>query len=266
MSRLILCLMLGGASTLVANAAEPLRKMEWKIGGVTREALVYAPAKAGEKPHPLVFVFHGHGGTMNRAARKMAIHEYWPEAICVYPQGLKTPGKITDPEGKRNGWQNSPGEQGDRDLKLFDEMLTSMRTKYRVDDKRIYSTGHSNGGRFTQLLWAERGNVFAAVAPSGTTAGLMVRSFKPKPCLHIAGEKDDVVKFQWQKTTMNAVRRINGCETQGKPWQKGENPTGTLYESKGGTPLVTLIHPGGHTMPAESAKRIAAFFKQYTKK
>ena len=56
-------------------------------------------------------------------------------------------------------------------------MLARLKTDYKVDDKRIYSTGHSNGGGFTYLLWAARGDVFAAFAPS---AGGRAR--KPHAC------------------------------------------------------------------------------------
>ena len=266
MTRLALALAVGLTASLTAAAAEPLKRTEWKVGNDAREALVCAPPSAEKSSAPLVFVFHGHGGTAKHAAKSIGVHEHWPEAICVYPQGLNTPGKIVDPQGKQSGWQMSPKEQDDRDLKLFDAMLTSLRKDYKVDEKRIYVTGHSNGGRFAQLLWAERGDVFAAVAPSGTTAGPLAKSFKPKPCLHIAGEKDELVKFAWQKFTTDAIQKLNGCEAEGKPWQKDAEPTGTLYESKGGTPLVTLIYPGGHTYPADGAKRVAAFFKEHAKK
>lgn len=266
MTRFPFALAVGLFASITAIAAEPLKKKEWKVGDATREALVSAPARAEKEARPLVFVFHGHGGTMKAAANKMGVHEHWAEAICVYPQGLNTPGKLTDPDGKKTGWQHGPKEQDDRDLKFFDTLLKSLRADYKVDDKRIYVTGHSNGGRFTQLLWAERGDVFAAVAPSGTTAAALAKSLKPKPCLHIAGEKDELVKFEWQKATIDAVRKLNGCESEGKPWQKDADPTGTLYESKSGTPLVTYIYPGGHTYPTDGAKRVAAFFKEHAKK
>lgn len=253
-------------ATLARSAETGPKRIEWKVGDGTREALVYAPANVGKEPHPLVFVFHGHGGTMKHASTTITVHKHWPDAICVYPQGLNTPSKLVDPDGKRSGWQSNAGEQGDRDLKFFDEMLKSLRKDYEVDDKRVYATGHSNGGRFTQLLWAERGETFAAVAPSGSTATTLTRSFKPKPCLHIAGEMDELVRFAWQKQTMEAVRKTNGCDADGKPWNKEKEPTGTLYTSKGGTPLVTLIYPGGHTFPADAPRRIAAFFKEHAKK
>src|SRR5262249_4192596 len=96
MKRFKIALLLGCFFALSASAAEPSsKKVEWKIGDTTREALVYTPEKAAKEPVPLVFVFHGHGGTMKYASTKMAIHDHWPEAICVYPQGLNTPGKLT---------------------------------------------------------------------------------------------------------------------------------------------------------------------------
>ncbi|MDY3553960.1 dienelactone hydrolase family protein [Gemmata sp. JC717] len=261
---LSLCFAVTGATT---SAAEPeMKRVEWKVGERLREALVCAPANATTTARPLVFVYHGHGGTMRHASRSIGVHTHWPEAICVYPQGLNTPVKLTDPEGKKSGWQITAGEQNDRDLNFFDAMLKSLRADYKVDERRVYVTGHSNGGRFTQLLWAERGGVFAAVAPSGTTAAALTKSFEPKPCLHIAGEKDELVKFAWQKQTMEAVRKLNGCESEGTPWDKEKTPAGVLYASKAGTPFVELVYPGGHTFPADGAARIVTFFKQHAKK
>ena len=169
------------------------------------------------------------------------MNRVWPEAISVYMQGLNTPGPLTDPEGKKPGWQNRSGGQGDRDLKFFDAVLKQLKRDHRVDEKRIYATGHSNGGSFTYLLWAERGDVFAAVAPSAAVA-TYVNRLKPKPLLHLAGEQDALVKYEWQQRMMNAVRKLNGCEPEGKPWAR----LTTLYPSKTGTPVLTFIHPGGH--------------------
>lgn len=137
------------------SAAELLRR-EWEVDGVAREALLAIPAAASDTPAPLVFCFHGHGGSMRNAARQFHLHTEWPEAICVYMQGLNTPGRLTDPEGRRSGWQHSAGDQQNRDLKFFDAVLASIRKDYRVDERRIHSTGHSNGGGFTYLLWKER--------------------------------------------------------------------------------------------------------------
>jgi polyhydroxybutyrate depolymerase len=130
-----------------------------------------------------------------------------------------------------------------------------------VDSKRIFATGHSNGGAFTYLLWAERGDVFAAVAPSAAVTR-QFRELKPKPAMHIAGENDELVKFAIQKRMMDVVRKLNGCDEQGKAWAKSGTVTGTIYPSKSGTPLVTLIYPGTHKFPAEASELIVKFFKE----
>ena len=251
------------AALLPARAAEAVpagfQRWELMVGGVAREALVYAPASAKEQEAPVVFVFHGHGGNMGNSARTFAMNRHWPAAISVYPQGLNTPGRLTDPEGKKPGWQSGVGAEGDRDLKFFDALLTRLKQEFKVDGKRIYSTGHSNGGGFTYLLWAERGETFAAIAPSGSAAARRQgEKLKPKPVMHLAGEKDPLVKYEWQQATMAAVRKLNGCEAEGKAWNK----LCTEYPSKTGTPFVAFIHPGGHEFHQDAPALIAKFFQQ----
>lgn len=246
--------------------ATELKPVEWTIDGVTRQALVSAPASAATHPAPLIFAFHGHGGSMQNAARSFRMHAVWPEAVVVYMQGLPTPGQLTDPEGKRTGWQKNAADQGGRDLNFFDAVLSRLQKEYQIDPKRIYATGHSNGGAFTYLLWAERGDLFAAVAPSGALSVPALPGLKPKPLLHLAGETDPLVKFAWQQKMIQTVHKLNGCAESGRPWVSAGDLTGTLYPSATGTPLVTLIHPGGHHFPAEAPELIVRFFKETGRK
>ncbi len=253
-----------GVPNLVAADSAPVEH-KWFVGGVDRVGLVYAPSSANARPTPVVFAFHGHGGTMQQAARSFAYHKHWPEAIVVYLQGLKTPGKLTDPEGKKPGWQHGAGAEQDRDLKFFDMVLTKLKSDYQVDESRIYSTGHSNGGGFTYLLWSQRGDVFAAVAPSASVAVQELKSLKPKPVLHVAGTSDLLVKFEWQERTIAAIRKLNGCEPSGQPWDKSGDLVGTIYRSENGPPVITLISPGDHKFPNEAPAIIVKFFKEYKK-
>jgi polyhydroxybutyrate depolymerase len=242
------------------RADEPLARRQWNVDGVTREALIYVPASAKTNPAPVVFAFHGHGGSMQNAGRMFGYHTRWPEAIVVYMQGLNTPGRLSDPEGKKPGWQKDVGDQGDRDLKFFDAVLASLQQDYKVDTKRIYATGHSNGGGFTYLLWAARGEKFAAFAPSAAAAVGSLPKLKPKPALHVAGENDPLVKFTWQQQTMDSLRKINQCG-DGKPWESEKGCT--IYESKVDAPVVTFIHPGTHQFPRTAPEIIVKFFKQH---
>lgn len=258
-------LLLAGAK-FVAAAEPSLAEKTWTVDGVTRTALVHVPASAGKSATPVVFAFHGHGGNMNQAARSFSYHTIWPEAIVVYMQGLNTPGKLTDPDGKRPGWQSGRGDQEDRDLKFFDMVFASLKNDFKVDDKRVYATGHSNGGAFTYLLWATRGEIFAAVAPSAAIPGIELKNLKPKPALHVAGETDPLVKWDWQKRTMDALKKLNGVDSDGTEWARVGDLTCTAYQSKTGTPFVSAINPGGHRFPSEAPALIVKFLKEHTKK
>lgn len=241
--------------------AEPVART-WEIEGTRREAIIYAPATKPDSKSPLVFDFHGHGGTARHAARAHHIHEAWPEAVVVYMQGLPTPGKLTDPEGKRNGWQSTPGDQSDRDLKFFDAVLASIKKDYLIDERRIYATGHSNGGAFTYLLWAKRGDTFAAFAPVAAAAGMYFVDAKPKPMFHAASETDELVKIAMQKRTIDRVKKLDGCGDQGSEWAKGC----LKYSSKDGPPVVVYMYDGGHKYPSDVPELIVRFFKENEKK
>lgn len=265
MRYILIAALILAAQPAAAGDKQPAEK-QWQVDGVARKALVHIPTKAKETPTPVVFAFHGHGGNMGQAARSFSYHTHWPDAIVVYMQGLNTPGKLTDPEGKKAGWQHGRGDQDDRDLKFFDTVLASLKRDYKVHQRRIYSTGHSNGGAFTYLLWSTRGDVFAAFAPSAAIPGVEAKNLKPMPVLHVAGEKDNLVKWDWQKRTMDQLRKLNGCEAEGTAWDKAGDLIGTKYESKMGPPFVSLIYPGDHRFPSAAPALITKFFKENPRK
>lgn len=260
--KLSLCL-LAAAVLAVGTGRCELKTQTWNVDGVERKALVAVPRDMSKGPIPVVFVFHGHGGSMQNAARTFALETLWPEALVVYPQGLPTPGLLTDPSGARAGWQSAASEQGDRDLAFVDAMVASLKKDYPVDAHRVFATGHSNGGAFTYLLWARRADVFSAFAPSSGMLGRNAQQpTQPRPVLHIAGRKDPLVKFAWQEIAIALDRRINDCEKHGTPWAPGGDEA-LIYHSKVNAPVVTWIHSGGHRYPSAATKAIVAFFKGY---
>jgi polyhydroxybutyrate depolymerase len=249
-----------GALVLAAAArAGTLVERAWAVDGVRRVALVSVPAAAGQGGAlPVVFAFHGHGGSMQQASRSFPIHEAWPGAIVIYPQGLPTPSALVDHDGRLAGWQGIAGTLGDRDLKFFDAMLATLRAEYRVDPKRIYATGHSNGGLFTYLLWAERGDIFAAFAPSAALLAHDFGKFQPKPVLHIGSPQDQLVKFTWQARMLDFVLKLNGCGPR-RPEATGY----TAYPSSQGADVATYLHAGGHRYPAAATALIVQFFQAH---
>jgi polyhydroxybutyrate depolymerase len=225
--------------------------MTWRVGGETREAIVYAPSSASAARAPLVLSFHGRGDDMENF-QYVRLHEAWPEAIVVYFQGLP------NGEGYR-GWQLEKGQDNDRDLKLVDTALASLRTKFKVDDARIYATGFSNGASFTYLLWTERPAVFAAYAP---VAGRMRPSLQPKhakPLFHVGGQRDPQVKFTDQRQAFETAIRVNGVAEKSAPCGSGC----TIYGAAEASPVMTWIHPGGHVYPNTTSERIVRFFQDH---
>lgn len=241
--------------------ATPLRaavpeRMIFKVDGVERHALVFAPTAGGHAKSPLIFGFHGHGGSPEASVRGMAFQNAWPDALVVYPQGLPIATNV-DPQGIKPGWQRSAGEVGDRDLKFVDQMVATLREKYSIDDNRIFAVGFSNGAFFTYLLWAQRPQLFTGFAP---VAGLFTFAGEPKvpkPAVLIGGERDQLVKIDKLQVAMRAVRRLNGCAEQGEAC----GPLCTRFASSKNAPLVNVIHPNGHIYPPRATQVIVDFFK-----
>jgi polyhydroxybutyrate depolymerase len=246
---------------LLLMAAQQPNVQTFNVNGVERKAIFETGAVPQAKTSakvPVVLVFHGHGGNMRQARRSFHIHDLWPEAIVVYPDGLPTKGTY-DQDGTRQGWQQNAGQEGDRDLAFVDAIMAKLHKDYQVDDSRVYAMGHSNGGRFTYLLWSKRGNLFAAYAPSGSPANLLVRSFEPRPVFHVAGEADKLVPVAGQRLTIGGLRRLLGTDAS-----KARKEGYASYETgKGGLELATYIHPGGHEYPSEAPKLIVEFFKRH---
>ena len=242
---------------VAASAAEPLT-LTWTIDGVQRQALVFAPAPTFAAARaPVVFGFHGHGGSM-QSARGMRFQELWPEAVVVYPQGLPTPSHV-DPQGLHAGWQQRAGQVGDRDLKFFDAMLATLHQRFTIDDRRIYVSGFSNGAVFSLLLWAERGKELAAI---GICAGVLDSSVSlkvPRPVIDIGGRNDHTALFALQEETWKKERDVNGCSTTPQPC----GPACKLYPSTKNAPVETIVHPGGHVYPPWASMRIAEFFRKH---
>jgi len=247
-----------------AAAAPSPTVMKWTIGGVERRGLVFAPAALPRigmgtiAKRPLVFAFHGHGGTARSASLSMRLQARWPEAIVVYLQGLPTVSPV-DAQGKRPGWQRAMGENGDRDLKLVDAALSSLRSEYPVDDRRIYATGFSNGAFFTYLLWAARGSTFAAFAPCAGLLGADLHPAEPRPVLAIGGENDPLVTFDRWKGVLATVRALDGATAPGSPCGSGC----TLYPSTRKAPVEAITHPGGHVYPPWASEKVVDFFKSH---
>jgi polyhydroxybutyrate depolymerase len=213
--------------------------------GMARDMLVYQPA--GARPAPLVLVCLRENTNPTEAARSWAVHEAWPEAIVVYLHGrVTTGGGSLQPK-----WENTASHY---DLGIFDVILEQFAS--RTDPTRVFVIGDSSGGDIAFLVWAERGDKLAGVAPCAAIVSALLPRLKPRPAFFVAGENDPELKFLWQRNVIAAVMRQNQCAPV-TPLPPGRS----VHASKLGAPVVTLIHPGGHELPADAPREIVAFFR-----
>ena len=134
-----------------------------------------------------------------------------------------------------------------------------------MDTRRLYATGHSNGGGFTYLLWSARGETFAAFCSIRSGVRQIVAQAQQSPCSK-SGEKlitpgrareaaaDDVESVRWWK--------LNQCVAQAALEGEGLQ---RQTPSQLGEPVVTfLIHPGAHVFPGHSPAIVKFFKKQHS--
>lgn len=235
--------------------AEPLF-LSVTVDGIERTALVYPGEHAGTTPSPVVLAFHGFGSSAVSMARTL-LHEAYPEATVVYPEGLKI---HSDRLGRdAAAWQAAPGRDHDRDIHFVEALLAELHATVRVDDRRIYVTGLSNGALFTYCLLVMRPKLFAAFAGVAGAVEFVSDAHVPRPVLLIQGKDDHVVKPEAAAHTRDLLRKLNGCgETtiEWRPAYYSYSPCTT------GQPVIWRLHSGGHTWPREATRHVVQFFQE----
>lgn len=164
-----------------------------RVGAVTRTYLLHVPARYDKaKSMPLVLVFHGGGGRGANMPRftgfdKLADSEGF---IAVYPDGIDHHWN----DGREN---DDPAVD---DVAFVSALLDQLESSYNIDRKRIFATGISNGGFFSQRLACDLSNRIAAVASVAATmpAELMKRAAPSRPVsvMLIDGTADPLVPYE----------------------------------------------------------------------
>lgn len=135
--------------------------MEYKtieVEGTTREFYVYLPdeVKSGEMTNvPLVFAFHGGGGSGEEFAGRSGWHKLAEERdfIAVFPTGSRSNNKFK----ASSTWQIS-------DIAFFEALRAYMIDNYTVDASRIYVSGQSMGCMMSSWIALIRPELIAACA------------------------------------------------------------------------------------------------------
>lgn len=251
----VLVVLVFGALTPPAAAQRATLKVA--VDGIERTALVDPGKDAATTPSPLVFAFHGGipgaGGAANMTARGLS--EAWPEATVVYPLSLQP---LT---GFDNVWQYLPGEADDRDVRFVDALLKAISATYKVDERRVFVTGFSDGAAMTDLLLMLRPERFAAFAPVSIWPAPHLKWARvPRSVLITHGTSDPLVFPELAEWARNQIQRLDGCSTEAMDWAPGS----VSYQScTSGQPVIYSLHSGGHqwTKSMPITANIVRFFK-----
>lgn len=181
----------GGSASGPCSPARPhapgTSTVNLQSGGTSRSYLLHIPpGYDGTKPLPLVFDVHGY----TSFASEQLMRSKWDK--MADKEGFI----LIDPDGVNKSWNAGSCCGGNKqdDVKFFRDMVAKATADLCVDSKRVYVSGHSNGGAMTYRLACEAADIFAAVAPvCGWMTVSSCNPARPIPVLAIRGKNDTTV-------------------------------------------------------------------------
>lgn len=243
--------------------------------GLERHYVVYRPAGwSSDVANPVVLVLHGGGGDGARMARLTGFSALADRHgfLAVYPDGID------------RHWNDGRGVEKYRaqredidDTGFLAELVERLAREYRIDRRRVYVTGVSNGAFMSHRLACEHADLFAAFAPViGSMAENIVAGCRPGrsvPMLIMNGTEDALVPWEGGHvrfgrrqlgrilSTPASVEfwvRHNGCRTTAvttelpdRDPRDGTRVTLSRYSGcrDGVAVLLYTVRGGGHTWP-----------------
>ena len=168
-----------------------------QVNDIKRSYLLHLPSSySKEKQIPLVLAFHGGGGQgkgMERLTGFSSLSDL-NSFIVVYPDALWKQWN----DGREVKEIRSQRENID-DVSFVSALIDRLEQVYSLDPRRIYATGISNGGFFSQRLACELSNKIAAIAVVASSLPRNLSSCKPErpvSVLIISGTNDPLVPWE----------------------------------------------------------------------
>lgn len=181
-------------------AAQKTETLSLQVEGKTRSVIIHVPA--GISNPPVAFFVHGAGGKgfwfqRETQADVTADREKF---ITVYPSASS--------DGEAGTWQDM---QGTSNFSFFFAVLDLLDARYKIDRKRIYMTGFSQGGFISYAAACHYSDVFAAIAPSSGHSPQTCALKRPVPVFMTFGAKEGPASFI---KDMDAWVKMNNCQSQ----------------------------------------------------
>ena len=190
---LLACARSGAAPAPSADATRTLM-----FGGIQRSYILHIPPSYdGSHTLPLVLDFHGGGGNAQSQRRTSGFESLADGKgfIVVYPDGT---GRLGDKILTWNGGTccgYAVAKDMD-DVGFIRALIADLQTVAKVDTKRIYATGLSNGGIFSYRLACDAADLIAAIGPvAGTLNSSPCNPKEPVSVIHFHGTADEHLPY-----------------------------------------------------------------------
>lgn len=271
MKKILLTLIFIFATSFGAFAAKVNKAVNIQVGGKTRSYWLYVPDNF-KRNAPMVMALHGASGSMTNNTPRFNEIADKEGFVIVYPQGVDIYFPVFG--GTVTGWDAS-GEEND-DVTFLKAIIDDVDSKYKLNRKRLYCCGFSNGGMMTYALTNTCGDIFAAFA---SISGFPLNEFhlrhtgkRPVPFLHIHGKNDDFVRYALMPVIVDEMVARNGTTPVPQKTTVSGKYDKSVYEAgDGGFPFIYYEVDGmGHndftynTEDNSSSQTMWNFFKQYT--
>jgi polyhydroxybutyrate depolymerase len=242
------------------------------VGDLKRTYIVHVPkSHDGSQATPVVLAFHGGGSNPQQMIRFCGLNDTADKHgfIAAYPSGTGRLDKVLTFNGG-NCCGYAMTNQMD-DVAFTKALLDDLAKVVKLDAKRVYATGMSNGAIMSYRIASELSDQIAAIAPVGGPMGTQTCSpQRPVPVIHFHGMNDEFAPFHGGKGkgvsgtdfysvdhSIKAWVKANGCKddpvTTAIADKAKDGTTATIQTYGGGKEgaevVLVAIEGAGHTWP-----------------
>ena len=170
------------------------------VDGRPRSFIVNLPPNYYESADfSLVIAMHGGGGNAEQFESSSKLTDKAKAAgfIVVCPEGVRSTGLLALRKWNAGTCCSYASENNIDDVKFISELIDNLSSQYKINRKKIYATGHSNGGMLSYRLACELSHKIAAFAPNAATMVVTQPCVpsRPVPILHMHSIHDQNVPY-----------------------------------------------------------------------
>lgn len=240
------------------------QRREINVDGIKRQYLLYVPPSLSrDRQVPLLLVFHGGGGHDYNMPRFTGFDEIAKARVFL----------VAYPDSTNRHWNDGRELASADDVGFVRALISDVERSYPVDANRIYATGISNGGFFSQKLACDLADRITAVASVAATMPEPLvpacHPSRPVSVMFMQGTDDPLVHIEGGAVAKTHGRNISLADAVGfwvvhnqtakKPDSADlphHDPNGTsihrdIYQGgkQGSEVVVYTVRGGGHTWP-----------------